>query len=213
ILSILFLRAEGVPVPLIIEDEESACPRLTWTDEFNPEQSFSVSIDIASAEEQESSDSDEEANIKKSSSKIVQTIKYFLNVEPSQELEESIALKESAEKEVYWMTEFTKTPTWLMRSYIYYYLETIDDLIEFYGKIVKKIALCKNKYPLGSNYRNITQKIRNEIFALYNPNPEALKWWGKIKEFEGMAEASKKIRLLPFADNSLLPTKITVGAN
>ncbi|KFG25094.1 uncharacterized protein NESG_02463 [Nematocida ausubeli] len=213
ILAILFLRAEGVPVPLIIEDEESACPRLTWTDEFNPEQSFSVPICIASAEEQESSDSNEEANIKKSSSKIVQTIKYFLNAESCQELEESIALKESAEKEVYWKNEFTKTPTWLIQSYIYYYLETIDDIDKLYYNIIKKLVFCKNKYPLGSNYRNIAQKIRNKLFALYTPNPKALKWWRKIKEFEGMAEASKKIRLLPFADNSLLPTKITVGAN
>ncbi|KAI5138143.1 hypothetical protein NEAUS06_2425 [Nematocida ausubeli] len=213
ILAILFLRAEGVPVPLIIEDEESTCPRLTWTDEFNPEQSFSVPICIASAEGQESSDSDEEANIKKSSSKIVQTIKYFLNAESCQELEESIALKESAEKEVYWKNEFTKTPTWLMRSYIYYYLETIDDIDKLYYNIIKKLVFCKNKYPLGSNYRNIALKIRNKLFALYTPNPKALNWWRKIKEFEGMAEASKKIRLLPFADNSLLPTKITVGAN
>ncbi|KAI5163299.1 hypothetical protein NEAUS03_2274, partial [Nematocida ausubeli] len=127
ILAILLLRTEGVPVPLRIEDEESECPRLTWTNECNPEESFSIPIDIASTEEQESNSSSEEANIKKNSSKIVQTIKYFLNAEFSQELKESIAQKESVKEENYWENEFTETPAWLMQSYIYYYLETKED--------------------------------------------------------------------------------------
>ncbi|KAI5163547.1 hypothetical protein NEAUS03_2339, partial [Nematocida ausubeli] len=213
ILAILLLRAEGVPVPLRIEDEESTCPKLTWTNEYNPKDSFSVPTCTASTEEQESSGSDEEANIKKISSKIVQTIKYFLNAGFSQEFEESIALKESSEKENYWKNEFTETPAWLIRSYIYYYLETKEDVVKLYYKIANKLIFCRDKYPLGNKYRNITEKICNKFFAWYNPNPEILKWWEKVKEFEGMAEAGKKLQLLPFADSSQLPSKTKVEAN
>ncbi|KAI5163391.1 hypothetical protein NEAUS03_2313 [Nematocida ausubeli] len=219
ILAILLIQAEGVPMPLRIEGEESTCPKLTWTNECNPEESFSVPICTTSMERQDSNSSNEEENIKKISRKLLHTIKYLLNAELSQELrdkeEEIIAQPESIKKEIYWMNDFTNTPTWLIRSYIYYYLETKEDVVEFYAEIEKILLFCFYKYPLGSNYRNIAQKFFEKSFACKDEDVQSdvLKWWGKIKEFEGMVEASKKIQPLPFADNSQLPTKATVRVN
>ncbi|KAI5151749.1 hypothetical protein NEAUS05_2583, partial [Nematocida ausubeli] len=212
ILAILFLRAEGVPVPLIIEDEESACPRLTWTDEFNPAESFSVPIDIASAEGQESSDSDEEANIKKSSIKIVQTIKYFLNAESCQELEESIVLLESTEKEVYWENEFAKTPAWLIQSYIYYYLETKENVIEFCRLIVQTGVFFVTESMITDNY-NTSMEVFSKLVTCKDTQTDALKQWEKVKKLEDVVESVKRNRLLPFRDNSQLPTITAVEAD
>ncbi|EHY65304.1 hypothetical protein NERG_01750 [Nematocida ausubeli] len=212
ILAALLIRAEGVPVPLIIENEESECPKLTWTNEYKPEESFSVPICIASAEGQGSNGSNEEANIKKVNSRLLQTIKYFINAKSSQELEESIALKESTEKEVYWENVFTETPAWLIQSYIYYYLETKEEAIKLYGEIDKKLKSCIDLYPVY-NYSYIAGDFFDKSFTSKDVQSEELVWWEKVKKLEDMVEAKKEVQLHPFADNSHLPNKAIVNLN
>ncbi|KFG27493.1 uncharacterized protein NESG_00573 [Nematocida ausubeli] len=207
ILAVLLLQAEGMPVSLRIEDEESACPKLTWMNEYKPKDSFSIPIYTTSTEGQESNSSNEEANIKKSSIKIVQTIKYFLNAESSQELEESIALKESTEKEIYWKNEFTETPAWLIQSYIYYYLETKEDAINFYDEMSDKLRLCFTKLKEKNNAVISTRLFQKWLTKTSNRSV-TLEWWGNVKELKDLVEAEKEIKPLPFKNNSLyLPTK------
>ncbi|EHY64352.1 hypothetical protein NERG_02598 [Nematocida ausubeli] len=212
ILAMLLLRTEGMVFKLEVKDEESECPRLVYTNQCKPEQSFSVPIDIASAEGQDSNSSNEGANIKKINRKLLQTIKYFLNAESSQKLEESIALKESAEKEVYWKNEFTKTPTWLMRSYIYYYLETKEDAIEFCRLIVQTGVFFVTESMITDNY-NTSLKVFSKLVTRKDAQTDALKQWEKVKKLEDAVESAKRNRLLPFRDNSQLPAITEVEAD
>ncbi|KAI5161401.1 hypothetical protein NEAUS03_1596 [Nematocida ausubeli] len=195
-----------MPVPLRIEDEESACPKLTWTNEYKPKDSFSVPIYTASAEGQESNSSSEEANIKKINRRLLQTIKYFLNAEPSQELEESIVQPESDEKENYWKNEFTETPAWLIQSYIYYYLETKEDAINFYDEISDKLRFCFTKLKEKNN-RVISTWLFQKWLTKTSNKSVTLEGWRKVKELRNLVEAEKEIQPLPFKNNSLyLPT-------
>ncbi|KAI5137720.1 hypothetical protein NEAUS07_2125, partial [Nematocida ausubeli] len=210
ILAILLLRAEGVPVPLRIENEESTCPKLTWTNECNPEESFSVPICTTSMEGQESNSSSEEANIKKINRKLLQTIKYFLNAEFSQELKESIAQQESVEKENYWENEFTETPAWLIQLYIYYYLETKKNAIDFYDEVAEKLRFCMDVFIQDSSYKDIIMVFFKKLIIRQNTKPSILKWWKEVKWIKNVVEAVKEPQLHPFKDNSQLPAKKTV---
>ncbi|EHY64326.1 hypothetical protein NERG_02632 [Nematocida ausubeli] len=212
ILAILLLRTEGMVFKLEVKDEESECPKLVYINKCDRAQSFSVPICIASAEEQDSNSSNKEENIKKINRKLLQTIKYFLNAESSQELEESIALKESAEKEVYWMTKFTETPAWLIQSYIYYYLETKEDAIEFCRLIVQTGLFFVTESMITDSY-NTSMEVFSKLVTRKDAQTDALKQWEKVKKLEDAVESAKRNRLLPFRDNSQLPTITAVEAN
>ncbi|KAI5164385.1 hypothetical protein NEAUS03_2483, partial [Nematocida ausubeli] len=116
---------------------------------------------------------------------------------------------ESVKEENYWENEFTETPAWLMQSYIYYYLETKEDAINFYDEIFDELRFCIAR--INSGY--IRRKFFNKLISLRYAQSGALKWWEKVKELEDAVESVNKIRLLPFRNNSQLPTKATVGAN
>ncbi|KAI5159106.1 hypothetical protein NEAUS03_0019 [Nematocida ausubeli] len=211
ILAALLMRAQGLYAPLEVEYEESACPKLTWTNEYKPEESFSVPIYTASTKEEKISRGfSKDPNIKKVNSRLLQTIKYFINAESSQELEESIVLPESTEKEFYWENEFTETPTWLIQSYIYYYLETKEEAIKLYGEIDKKLKSCIDLYPVY-NYSQVAGDFFDKSFTSEDGQTEELVWWEKVKKLEDMVEAKKEVQLLPFANNSQLPNKAIVN--
>ncbi|KAI5166886.1 hypothetical protein NEAUS04_2617, partial [Nematocida ausubeli] len=219
ILAILLIRAEGVPVPLIIENEESACPKLVYTNEQKPEQSFNIPIDIASAKwkGRRNPDKGKEANIKKVNSRLLQTIKYFINAqiinpELKKRKRKSVLLPESGKKENYWEKEFTKTPAWLIQSYIYYYLETKEEAIKLYDEIDKILKFCMTNF--GQKVKNtILMKLFNKYITCNNSLSDDFKWWKKVKEIENMAEAKKEIQLLPFMNRSQHPTQTMVEVN
>ncbi|KAI5164993.1 hypothetical protein NEAUS04_2420 [Nematocida ausubeli] len=223
ILAILLLGEEGLNTPLIIEDEESACPRLTWTNKRNPEQSFSVPIYTASAEGQGSNSSSEEENIKKSDRKLLQTIKYFINLQiinpvleeenekrKKEKKKESIVQQKLYEKKIDWENEFTETPAWLIQLYIYYYLETKEDAIDF------SVILYKTMYFHIFYYRAVCHKrdciqIYKKVVVREDKKSNELEHWGKVNELENIIMLEKEIKLLPFANISEVPAKRRVA--
>ncbi|KAI5136243.1 uncharacterized protein NESG_01629 [Nematocida ausubeli] len=208
ILAVLLIRAEGVPVPMVIEEEENRIPRLVYTSSSKSKESFSLPIYTTITEGQESSS---EENIEKVDSRVVQTIKYFLNVPINEQFKEEIQKKQKESKpkskEINCENEFTMTPSWLIKSYICHYLKTEEDAIEFYEMAAKKLEYYIHKYALDTNYTDNMGVIIKKFRTYKEKQLEELEWWIKVNQLDYMVEDSKNTQPLPFKDNTQLPTK------
>ncbi|KAI5160200.1 hypothetical protein NEAUS03_0964 [Nematocida ausubeli] len=213
ILAVLLLQTEGVDMQLRIENEESECPKLVWSNKYNDKDTFSVPIDIAgSTEEQKRSSSNEELNIKKKGSQTLQTIKYFINAEPYKKVDTDIKRFESDLDESLLWDEFSMTSAWLIQSYICYYVETKEDLIKLYCEIIQKVIISKlDTTPIG--YLNIAGKFFKKIPISDEKDSKTVKCWEMFKELKDLIEAEERFQVIPFADNSQLPAKTPVEEN
>ncbi|KAI5147740.1 hypothetical protein NEAUS05_1027 [Nematocida ausubeli] len=214
ILAVLLLQTEGMDVQLRIENEESECPMLVWSNKNNDKDTFSVPIDIAgSTEEQNSRSSNEELSIKKKGSQTLQTIKYFINEELHKKVDvDKIRWLQSDLDESLLWDEFSVTPAWLIQSYICYYLETKEDLIKLYCEIIQKVIASKlDTTPIG--YLDVVWRFFRKIPTPEKKELKTFECWEMFKELKDLIEAEERFQVLPFADNSQLPAKTTVEEN
>ncbi|KAI5150302.1 hypothetical protein NEAUS04_2187 [Nematocida ausubeli] len=201
ILAALLLQSEGIHVPLEIKENGNKYPELVYTNPRKPKESFS--LPICTTIEQESTS---EESLKKFDSRVLQTIKYFLNTKPKPKIKKNIMAKESKEKEMAWRHKFTETPAWLIQSYICHYLETKEDAIEFYDEIANQMKVYMEKF--AEKVKNtISTKLFRQSFTCEDALSEEIKWWNKVNQLKDMVENSQDIQVLPFVNISQLPTK------
>ncbi|KAI5135813.1 hypothetical protein NEAUS06_1663 [Nematocida ausubeli] len=201
ILAALLLQSEGIHVPLEIKEDGNSL-ELVYTNPRKSKESFSVPIYTTTIEQQSTT----EESIKKVDSRVLQTIKYFLNTKPKPKIKKNIMAKESKEKEMAWRHKFTETPAWLIQSYICHYLETKEDAIEFYDEIAKTLNVYLEKF--AEKVKNtISMKLFRQSFICEDVLSEEIKWWNKVNQLKDMIENSQDIQVLPFVNISQLPTK------
>ncbi|EHY64972.1 hypothetical protein NERG_02028 [Nematocida ausubeli] len=201
ILAALLLQSEGMSMPLEIKEDGNSL-ELVYTNPRKSKESFSVPICTTAIEQEFTS----EESIKKVDSRVLQTIKYFLNTKPKPKIKKNIMAKESKEKEMAWRHKFTETPAWLIQSYICHYLETKEDAIEFYDEVANQMKVYMEKF--AEKVKNtISTKLFRQSITCEDVLSEEIKWWNKVNQLKDMVENNQNIQVLPFVNISQLPTK------
>ncbi|EHY64971.1 hypothetical protein NERG_02027 [Nematocida ausubeli] len=198
------------------EESNSFEEEFTSTKEEKP---FTTPTEITTTVEQENISTEEEKTKNIDSEKIVQTIRYFLNVPVNeqfiiktveQEIEEEEPKPQS--KEIDWENEFTETPAWLIQSYICYYLETKEDAIEFYREVSNQMKVYMESFGIIKESRGLKELV-NRVFKKDIDPSKTFELWNKVNQLKDTVENSENIQVLPFVNSSQLPTKTTVEEN
>ncbi|EHY64842.1 hypothetical protein NERG_01898 [Nematocida ausubeli] len=209
ILAALLLRTEKIHIPLSIEYDENKPPHLAWKGGAHEAENFSLEIVVPCSEMQE--DDFRKRRCELLQYKSEQVIKFFLHMNSLVQsgIKDSMATEE---KEGFWEDEFCMSKSWLIRSYIYYYLETKEDAACFnrtvYTMLDEYIKKCERENI--NEQKAISEKFLKTCFMQRKTLPDVLKYWRKIEELEGAIEVPKKKRLLPFTDSEHAPIRTTV---
>ncbi|KAI5136332.1 hypothetical protein NEAUS06_1866, partial [Nematocida ausubeli] len=128
ILAALLLRTEGMDIPLSIKYDENKTPHLVWKGGAHETENFRLKM-VASFREVEG-DNSKETKFEVRQDKTIYVIWFFLHMIPifQSGIEDSMTMEE---KEEFWENEFCDSKSWLIQSYIYYYLETKEDAARF----------------------------------------------------------------------------------
>ncbi|KAI5163253.1 hypothetical protein NEAUS03_2249, partial [Nematocida ausubeli] len=209
ILAALLLQAEGMNMPISVERNRMQIPHLVWKGGAQETKSFSLEIVVPCSEMQE--DDFRKRRCELFQYKSEQVIKFLLNTDSLVQygIEDFMTMEE---KEGFWEDDFCKSKSWLIQSYIYYYLETKEDAACF-NKIVYKMLdehINKCERENKDEQKAISEKFFKTCFMQSNLLSDELKYWRKIEELEDTIESTEKVRLLPFTDSEHAPIKTTV---
>ncbi|KFG27451.1 uncharacterized protein NESG_00530 [Nematocida ausubeli] len=209
ILAALLLRTEGMDIPLSIKYNKTKIPYLAWKGGAHEAENFSLEIVVPCSEMQE--DDFRKRRCELLQYKSEQVIKFFLRMNSLVQsgIKDSMATEE---KIGFWEDEFCDSKSWLIQSYIYYYLETKEDAACFnrtvYTMLDEHIKKCERENRDGQ--KDISEKFLKRCFMQCDSLSDELKYWRKIEELEGTIEVPKKKRLLPFTDSEHAPIRTTV---
>ncbi|KAI5148018.1 hypothetical protein NEAUS05_1224 [Nematocida ausubeli] len=211
ILAALLLKAEGINVPLLLEEVESACPKLVWKSIAQSNKSFSIDIAVVAYQGMDSSSSKKKKYSEYFKEKIVQTIQYFISTASSPKDKATPVGAGLKKKEDPWEHKFINTSAWLIQSYIYYYLETVEDANSFNSEVssmlCEYIISCRVEHKLEQE--KIAKEFLRKCFMPKGTQSETLKCWEKVKNLENIIITQEKMRLLPFTNPAHFPTKTT----
>ncbi|KAI5161096.1 hypothetical protein NEAUS03_1498 [Nematocida ausubeli] len=200
ILAALLLRAEGMNIPLFIRRNKMQIPHLIWKGGAQKTENFSLEIVVPCSEMQE--DDFRRKRCEPLRYKSEQVIWFFLhtNLMLKDGIEDSMTTEEKIE---FWENVFCDSKSWLIGSYLYYYLETKEDAAHFnktvYKMLDEHIKRCERKNK--DEQKAIGINFFNKCFMQCDSLSDELKYWRKIEELEGTIESMEKVRLLPFTDS------------
>ncbi|KAI5162768.1 hypothetical protein NEAUS03_2083, partial [Nematocida ausubeli] len=210
ILAALLLRAEGMNIPLSIRRNKMQIPHLVWKGGAQKTENFSLEIVVPCSEVQGDNDNAREVT-HSYQDKTVQVIWFFLHMNSliqQDSIEDSMLIRR---KRTFWKNEFCKSKSWLIQSYLYYYLETKEDAARFnktvYKMLDEHIKRCERENR--DEQKTISEKFLKTCFMHCDSLSDELKYWKQIEELEGSIEVPKKERLLPFTDSEHAPIRTT----
>ncbi|KFG25773.1 uncharacterized protein NESG_01757 [Nematocida ausubeli] len=209
ILAALLLRTEEIDIPLSIKYDENKTPHLVWKGGAHETENFRLKM-VASFREVEG-DNSKETKCEVRQDKTIYVIWFFLHMIPifQSGIKDSMATEE---KEEFWENEFCDSKSWLIQSYIYYYLETKEDAACFNTTVYKMLDEHIKRCERGNRdeQKIISEEFLKACFMQCDSLSNVLEYWRKIEELEGTIEVPKKKRLLPFTDSEHAPIRTTV---
>ncbi|KAI5148547.1 hypothetical protein NEAUS05_1429 [Nematocida ausubeli] len=206
ILIALLLLSEGIDVPLKFKKYFLNYPTLQWKSPSQREIFLSVKMIISSEGTRDRYSSKRKAHYQRTTEQIIHTFTEF-HAESQFETEKTTFNKEYSYED--WDNENKLDLRWLIQSYIYFYLETKNEVIKFNLEVFRivdsYIKECE-RFSL-QDQKIIALKFFNRCFMDKNTESDVLDSWEKVNKFEEILTAQEQIQLLPFTENSQLPIK------
>ncbi|KAI5162854.1 hypothetical protein NEAUS04_1192 [Nematocida ausubeli] len=223
ILASLLLLSEGIQVPLLLENVEDSqgsnkklvLRKVGWEQRREEkEEHFSLNMSVAFQQEQEKSSTKCNLYLEKQT-KAIQVIQFFISKRSNSILESIITSIDPDKKMELWTDGFIYSANYLIRSYIYYYLESTKEAISFNQTVYR---MLKEHIEEGKKKNcDVEEEIGNIIFKkCFVPHDKisnTLHYWDKIQKIESIIANSKPTQILPFTDLEELSVKKTANIN
>ncbi|KAI5159754.1 hypothetical protein NEAUS03_0564 [Nematocida ausubeli] len=207
ILAALLLLSEGIHIPLKFKKYFFNYPTLLWKSSSQREIFLSVKMIISSEGTRYKYGSKRKAHYQRTSEEIIRVFTEF-HAESQFEAKNKMTFHKECAYEG-WDDENKIDLRWLIQSYIYFYLETKNEVIKFNSEVYRildsYIKECE-RYSL-QDQKIIALKFFNKCFMHKDSQSDALDSWKKVNKFEEILTAQEQIQLLPFTENSQLPIK------
>ncbi|KAI5160115.1 hypothetical protein NEAUS03_0883 [Nematocida ausubeli] len=220
ILASLLLLSEGIRVPLLLENVEDSqgsnkklvLRKVGWKQ--RRQEHFSLNMYVAFQQEQEKSSTKCNLYLEKQT-KAIQVIQFFISMRSNSILESIITSIDPDKKMELWRDGFIYSANYLIRSYIYYYLESKKEAISFNQTVYRMLKehIEEGKKKNCSVEEEIGNIVFNKFFVPHDKASNTLHYWDKIQKIESIITDSKPIQILPFTDLEELSVKKTANIN